>query len=107
VDPDFDWGEPLVMGEKHCRVRAVPDRGGNPGAIVFSGRFAGNPFPHHHAGLASGCAVNLEKALRLSDRLGGHLVSGHIDGVGRIRTLRDRDRSWFSPSASTGRSCPT
>jgi riboflavin synthase len=28
--------------------------------------------------------VNLEKALRLSDRLGGHLVTGHIDGVGRI-----------------------
>jgi riboflavin synthase len=28
--------------------------------------------------------VNLEKALRLSDRLGGHLVSGHVDGVGRV-----------------------
>jgi riboflavin synthase len=31
-----------------------------------------------------GTAVNLEKALRLSDRLGGHLVSGHVDGVGRV-----------------------
>jgi riboflavin synthase len=29
-------------------------------------------------------AVNLEKALRLSDRLGGHLVSGHVDGVGQV-----------------------
>jgi len=29
--------------------------------------------------------VNLEKALRLSDRLGGHLVSGHVDGVGTVR----------------------
>lgn len=29
-------------------------------------------------------AVNLEKALRLADRLGGHLVSGHVDGVGRV-----------------------
>lgn len=29
--------------------------------------------------------VNLEKALRLSDRLGGHLVSGHVDGVGEVR----------------------
>ena len=28
--------------------------------------------------------VNLEKALRLSDRLGGHLVTGHVDGVGRV-----------------------
>jgi riboflavin synthase len=35
-------------------------------------------------GLAQGGKVNLERALRLSDRLGGHLVSGHIDGVGRL-----------------------
>jgi riboflavin synthase len=28
--------------------------------------------------------VNLEKALRLNDRLGGHLVSGHVDGVGKV-----------------------
>jgi riboflavin synthase len=34
--------------------------------------------------LAPGCFVNLERALRLSDRLGGHLVSGHIDGVGTV-----------------------
>ena len=34
--------------------------------------------------LAAGDPVNLEKALRLADRLGGHLVSGHVDGVGRI-----------------------
>jgi riboflavin synthase len=31
-------------------------------------------------------AVNLEKALRLSDRLGGHLMSGHVDGVGMIKS---------------------
>lgn len=31
--------------------------------------------------------VNLEKALRLSDRLGGHLVSGHIDGLGIVKTF--------------------
>lgn len=33
---------------------------------------------------AEGAEVNLEKALRLSDRLGGHLVSGHVDGVGEV-----------------------
>jgi riboflavin synthase len=37
------------------------------------------------AGFAEGDAVNLEKALRLSDRLGGHMVSGHVDGVGMVR----------------------
>jgi len=36
------------------------------------------------AGFEQGAAVNLEKALRLSDRLGGHLVSGHVDGTGEV-----------------------
>ncbi len=36
------------------------------------------------AGFAPGAEVNLEKALRLADRLGGHLVSGHVDGVGTV-----------------------
>ena len=35
-------------------------------------------------GYTPGDAVNLEKAMRLSDRLGGHLVSGHVDGVGEV-----------------------
>jgi len=35
-------------------------------------------------GLNAPGAINLEKALRLSDRLGGHLVSGHVDGVGQV-----------------------
>lgn len=35
-------------------------------------------------GFAPGDPVNLEKAMRLSDRLGGHLVSGHVDGVGEV-----------------------
>lgn len=39
--------------------------------------------------------VNLERALRLSDRLGGHLVAGHVDGMGKIIRKEQRDRSWF------------
>ncbi len=35
-------------------------------------------------GFTPGEAVNLEKALRLADRLGGHLVTGHVDGVGEV-----------------------
>jgi riboflavin synthase len=38
-------------------------------------------------GLTVGDRVNLEKALRLDERLGGHLVSGHVDGIGRIREV--------------------
>jgi riboflavin synthase len=36
------------------------------------------------AGLAQTGAVNLEKALRANDRLGGHIVSGHVDGIGKV-----------------------
>lgn len=36
------------------------------------------------AGFEAGAAVNLEKALRLADRLGGHLMSGHVDGTGTV-----------------------
>jgi riboflavin synthase len=40
-------------------------------------------------GLAPGDAVNLERPLRLQDRLGGHLVQGHVDGVGRVSGRAD------------------
>lgn len=40
---------------------------------------------------AAGDPVNLERAMRLGDRLGGHLVQGHVDGVGTVRGLRRAD----------------
>jgi len=41
-----------------------------------------------------GAHVNLEKAMRLSDRIGGHLVSGHVDGVGEVVAFNDIGESW-------------
>jgi riboflavin synthase len=41
-----------------------------------------------------GAQVNLEKALRLADRLGGHLVSGHVDGVGEVVEFHNLGESW-------------
>ncbi|MFL5447851.1 MAG: riboflavin synthase, partial [Gemmatimonadales bacterium] len=38
-----------------------------------------------------GQRVNLERALRLGDRLGGHLVQGHVDGLGQVETVTERD----------------
>ncbi len=38
--------------------------------------------------------VNLEPALRLSDRLGGHIVSGHIDGMGEVVSIENLNNSW-------------
>lgn len=44
-------------------------------------------------GFEAGAEVNLEKALRLSDRLGGHLVSGHVDGVGHVTRFESQGES--------------
>jgi riboflavin synthase len=44
--------------------------------------------------LKIGARVNLERALRLSSRIGGHLVSGHVDSVGRVREKREEGNGW-------------
>ena len=47
-----------------------------------------------HDGLEAGREVNLEKSLRLADRLGGHLMQGHVDGVGTVTAFEDVGGSW-------------
>ena len=44
--------------------------------------------------LGPGSHVNLEKSLGVTDRLGGHMVSGHVDGVGEVLSLGQDGRSW-------------
>lgn len=54
-------------------------------------------------GLAPGAPVNLERAMRPDDRLGGHLVSGHVDGIGAVVSVHEdaRAQRWrFSAPAS-------
>ena len=46
------------------------------------------------AGLAEPGPVNLEKAMRANDRLGGHLVSGHVDGIGSVSHFAAVGESW-------------
>lgn len=46
------------------------------------------------AGLGQPGPVNLEKALRANDRLGGHLVSGHVDGIGEVTRFEPVGESW-------------
>jgi riboflavin synthase len=43
--------------------------------------------------LRVGAPVNLERAMRPTDRLGGHLVSGHVDGVGRVQAIAEDARA--------------
>jgi len=44
--------------------------------------------------LQTGSKVNLERALQLSARIGGHLVSGHVDAVGKVREKREEGSGW-------------
>lgn len=51
--------------------------------------------------LKFGSPVNLERALRADARLGGHIVQGHVDGVGNVISVREEGESWwvtFEPS---------
>ena len=41
-----------------------------------------------------GNRINLEKAMQASDRFGGHIVSGHVDGIGEVISLHEDARSW-------------
>ena len=52
--------------------------------------------------LTAGGRVNLERSLRLSDRPGGHLVTGHVDGLGRLASRRD-DGDWTTCRFSADR----
>jgi riboflavin synthase len=45
--------------------------------------------------LPLGCDLNLERSLRVGDRLGGHWVSGHVDGVGRVSSVETQGESWL------------
>jgi riboflavin synthase len=77
------------------------------GACMTATEFTGNTFAldisreslNKTVGLDKVGPVNLEKALRLNDRLGGHLVSGHVDGVGKVShfasVVQDPYGSWL------------
>ena len=71
----------------------VIDRGGSAGnawfAVDVSGESVSCTAPRWHAG----ARVNLEQALKLGDELGGHIVTGHVDGVGRIVSKRNEGDS--------------
>jgi len=77
------------------------------GACMTATQFQGNTFSldisreslNKTVGLDQVGPVNLEKAMRLNDRLGGHLVSGHVDGVGKVahfsQVANDAYGSWL------------
>ena len=93
VTPEFDWDGPLTIGESIAVTGAcltvTETRGSEFSAHVSAETISRTTLRE----LKVGALVNLERALKLSDRLGGHLVSGHVDGLGRIKDRREKDQS--------------
>jgi len=56
----------------------------------------------HLGTLVGGDSVNLERSVRRMDRLGGHLVQGHVDAVGRVRGVREEAPGWWLDIAADG-----
>lgn len=84
---DVQLGDSIAVNGVCLTVTSLPGRG-------FTADVSGETLALTSLGaLKAGSVVNLEKALTPTTRLGGHLVSGHVDGVGTVRSLRPDARS--------------
>lgn len=98
--------EPLVLGESiavdgTCLTVVTATDGGFT-ATASAETLARTTLGQKRAG----DSVNMERALRASDRLGGHIVAGHVDAVGRVRAripVNDAERWQFDAPASVHR----
>jgi riboflavin synthase len=82
--PDLALGESVAVDGACLTVQATS-------SASFTSHVVGTSLERTRFGdYAPGQRVNLERALRAGDRLGGHLVQGHVDGLGTVERLRDR-----------------
>jgi riboflavin synthase len=83
IRPTFSWENPALGESIAVNGVCLTATAWEPPA--FSVDVSGESLSRSNlGGVQPGNPVNLERALRLSDRLGGHLVTGHVDGVGTI-----------------------
>lgn len=83
--PDLESGESVAVDGACLTVEAATTQGFSVHVVRTSldrTRFAD---------YEKGRRVNLERALRVGDRLGGHLVQGHVDGIGTVESVTDHD----------------
>ncbi|MDR0550324.1 MAG: riboflavin synthase [Deltaproteobacteria bacterium] len=91
IQPGFAWLDPLSLGESVAvsgvclTVEKILGEPTGPASFVA---FASLETLTRSTLGSPQKQVNLERALKLNDRLGGHLVSGHVDGRGRVQSLR-------------------
>lgn len=94
VKPERPWEQPVALGDSIAvngaclTVAAIED-----GSFCFD--VLAETFDKTNLGEKSaGSLVNLERALALGDMLGGHIVTGHVDGTGRIKKIEQVERDW-------------
>lgn len=86
IEPNFNWGSPLVLGESIAVSGVCLTVTAVSGAKNFTAFASAETLSL--TGLNTAAKVNLERALKVGDRLGGHLVSGHIDSQGKIISVK-------------------
>ncbi|MDR2351848.1 MAG: riboflavin synthase [Deltaproteobacteria bacterium] len=91
ITPNFTWDEPLKIGESI----AVSGVCLTVSQILPQGVFQAYASAETLASstLTRYPLVNLERALKLCDRLGGHLVTGHVDSIGKVSSLKKKGQS--------------
>ena len=85
---DVGLGDSIAINGA-CMTAVAIDADSNQFAIDISAESLSKT-----SGLTERGRVNLEKALRANDRLGGHIVSGHVDGIGRVAYFAEVGESW-------------
>ena len=85
---DVGLGDSIALNGA-CMTAVTVDAATNTFAIDLSAESLAKT-----SGLAEPGRINLEKALRANDRLGGHIVSGHVDGTGRVAYFAEVGESW-------------
>ena len=85
---DVGLGDSIALNGA-CMTATALDPGKNQFSIDISAESLAKT-----CGLAETGVINLEKALRANDRLGGHIVSGHVDGIGRVTHFAQVGESW-------------
>lgn len=89
------WDSPLVMGE------SIAVQGACLTVTSMSrGEFACDVLNEtlkktNLGGISTGAKLNLERALRADDRLGGHMVTGHVDGLGTVLAFDQKGADWI------------
>jgi riboflavin synthase len=93
ISPHFDMADTKIGDSVSVNgaCLTVTRIGGEGFCVDVSGETLSRSTLRH---VKQGDKVNLERALRMTDRLGGHLVLGHVDGIGSILRREQRQRSW-------------